>query len=120
MTEKPIQYDLYDGLPPHVDSDTSRQAAEQIEPSTGRLQGLVLDEIRDSGGHGRTDDELEVVLSLRHQTASARRRELVLKGLVRDSGRRRPTRSGRQAVVWLAGDEETPVDEGGVIPGWER
>jgi hypothetical protein len=101
MSGKPHQYDLYDGLPPHVDSDTSEEAAERIASETGRLQAMVLDEVRRSGGHGRTDDELEVALGLRHQTASARRRELVLKGLVEDSGRRRATRSGRKATVWV-------------------
>ncbi len=35
-----------------------------------------------------------------HQTVGARVRGLVLKGIVRDSGKTRLTRSGRKAVVW--------------------
>lgn len=53
-----------------------------------------------SGRNGATDDEMEAELGMRHQTVSARRRELVLKGLVRDSGSKRDTRSGRSATVW--------------------
>ena len=53
------------------------------------------------GSEGFTDDELEVRLELLHQTASARRRALVQKGLLVDSGETRPTRSGRQATVWV-------------------
>ena len=49
-----------------------------------------------------TDDEVEVVTGLRHQTASARVNELMRSRRVRDSGRRRKTRSGRRAIVWTA------------------
>lgn len=38
---------------------------------------------------------------LSHQTASARVRGLVLRGRVKDSGKRRDTRSGRKATVWI-------------------
>lgn len=37
---------------------------------------------------------------MRHQTASARVRELVLAGLIEDTGKRRKTRSGRGARVY--------------------
>lgn len=47
-----------------------------------------------------TCDEVEIVTGLKHQTASARIRELALKGLIKDSGKRRLTRSGRKAVVY--------------------
>jgi len=50
---------------------------------------------------GCTDDELEEWLDERHQTVSARRRELVLCGAVRDSGMKRKTRSGTLARVWV-------------------
>jgi hypothetical protein len=61
----------------------------------------VLDFIRSRGARGATDDEIEVVLGMRHQTASARRRGLVLKLYVSDSGAKRPTRSGSSAIVWV-------------------
>jgi hypothetical protein len=95
----------YYGQPPHeADSDTSEQAAQDIRPHAGRLRSLVLSAIRDAGRRGCTDEELEDRLRLPHQTVSARRRELVLRGWVRDSGaRRRNPRSGRSAAVWVAG-----------------
>ena len=93
-------YPLYGGAPPHEPVATSREAAVRIETEVGRLQGQVLDALRVRGAEGATDDELEVLLGLRHQTVSARRRELVLLGRVRPTGSR-PTRSGRRAKVWV-------------------
>ncbi len=90
------------GIPYVTGSDTSRAAAESIEPDLGRLLHLVLTQIRACGSNGATDDELEVTLGLPHQTVSARRRDLVLRDYVVDSGYRRTTRSGRGATVWVA------------------
>lgn len=83
-------------------SDTSKLAAESIAPKAGRLRASVLAEVRDRGVDGTTCDEVEVALSLRHQTASARIRELALNGSIVDTGRKRPTRSKRPAVVYCA------------------
>lgn len=92
-------------LVPHVKgSDTSRAAAESMEPHAGTLEAQVLIAIRASGSGGLTDDELEQLLGLSHQTTSARRRALVIRCLVKDSGARRPTRSGRGATVWIRAD----------------
>jgi len=88
-------------LAPHSDMDTSLAAARAIVPDLARLEALVLSVIKNSGG-GMTDYEIEQQTGLRHQTASARRRGLVLRSLVEDSGDRRPTDSGRYAVVWRA------------------
>ena len=101
-------YDLYDGTPPHeAGSSTSVAAARSITGAVGRLQALVLEVLVARGNIGATDDELEVRLGLKHQTVSARRRELVLKGLARNSGATRPTRSGRPAAVWVLGFDPT-------------
>src|SRR3989344_3615049 len=89
------------GVPFVAESDTSVAAAVSILPDLGRLEERVYGYIDTSLDHGRTDDELEVLAGLSHQTTSARRRTLVLKGLVQDSGRRRATRSGRKATVWV-------------------
>lgn len=66
-------------------------------------QQSVYDFIRARYEHGATDDEIEQGLDMRHQTASARRRELVLAGRVveRRTLPRRTTRSGRSAQVWM-------------------
>jgi Fic family protein len=55
----------------------------------------VISESRD----GLTCDEVEVLTGLKHQTASARIRELALLGVIQENGKR-PTRSGRNAVIW--------------------
>jgi GAF domain-containing protein len=86
---------------PHVDVETSREAAESMVPHFNRLEILVLNAIRARGAHGATDDELELMTGLSHQTASARRRTLVLKEAIHDSTQRRLTRSGRRAIVWV-------------------
>ena len=95
-------YPVTPGYVPH--SPTSREAAERIEPVAGTMRAKVLDVIRGRGAEGATDDEIQRVLDLSQNSARPRRRELELGGLVRDSGRTRPTRSGRQAAVWVEGD----------------
>ena len=89
-----------DGLPGHVkDSDTSTQAAVEIQDDVKTLREKVLRYI--ARRNGATCDEVEWNCRMRHQTASARIRELVKLGLIRDSGSRRNTRSRRPAVVWV-------------------
>ncbi len=90
---------LFDPPPPAVrDSTTSVAAGESMVGPAAFVRGRVLDHVRYFGG--ATCDQCEVDLGLRHQTASARIRELVQMGLIRDSGVTRKTRSGRAAVVW--------------------
>ena len=99
MTE---QYELYGGIPPHVrGSDTSIAAALSQLDSARTKEAAVWRLIRDAPD-GLTDDDAEHLTGWRHQTVSARRRGLVLRKLVTDSGRRRLTSSGRQATVWVA------------------
>lgn len=89
------------GQPPHVvGSDTSEAAAKSIKAQVPTMQRAVLDCIS-RGRDGRTCDEVEVWLSMSHQTASARIRDLVKAGAIVDSGQRRPTRSGRKAAVYV-------------------
>lgn len=105
LWEKSVKddYDLYDRIPPHVkDSDTSRAAAESQIPTVMSLQSLVLLRVLHAGRRGLTCDEIEEQMSGRHQTISARVRELVQLGRIRDLGLRRKTRSGRNARVYVA------------------
>ena len=83
-----------------AESDTSRAAAESIEPHLQYLQTVVLREYAHSP-QGLTCDDVERLTSLRHQTASARVKELRDMGKIVDSGRRAKTRSGRSAVVYV-------------------
>lgn len=93
------QCDLFNGRPPaQKHSVTSRQAAEAIKQAVPRLQAVVLADLA-ANGPG-TDEELLARTGLAPNTLRPRRVELVLKGLVRDSGRTRPTKSGRSAVLW--------------------
>lgn len=80
--------------------DTSLAAANSMVDMAAVLRTRVLAEIQQRGDRGATCDEIEVVLELRHQTASARIRELAIAVQVLDSGRKRLTRSQRRAVVW--------------------
>ncbi len=90
---------------PEAQSETSKQAAAAMLETADTLRAKVYRMIARANRLGATDDEIEVALGLRHQTASARRRELVLAGHVTDSGQRRATRSGRMAVVWVVGKQ---------------
>src|SRR5262249_7428356 len=82
--------------------DTSEAAAASLDDlALSRLRRMVLARIMACGVHGATCDEIEVTERLRHQSASARVGELVLGGLIADCGRRRRTRSGRPARVYV-------------------
>lgn len=89
-------------------SDTSEAAAHSVEQHVARLESMVLNAIAGSPG-GLTCDQIEEETGLSHQCASARVHCLNhKKQLIRDSGVRRPTRSGRGAVVWVANDKAQP------------
>lgn len=97
-----MQYDLFNGTPPHVASrETSLDAAIEIKDQITNLASMVFDFIKQRTFIGATCDEIEDKLKMSHQTASARVRELALKSVIKDSGARRKTRSGRKAIVWV-------------------
>lgn len=93
---------------PSVVADTSEAAAASLSGETlGRLRARVLAHFRDvqsdfdDGRYERsTADAVEAALNGRHQTISARVRELVQLGYLFDSGHRAATRSGRSARVY--------------------
>lgn len=93
---------------PHSDADTSHGAAVAAHEVAPKDRARVLSFIRSRRAEGAIDDEIEVALSLSHQTASARRRELVLAGLVAEAGKKRLTRSGSPAKVWSAVEPPAP------------
>lgn len=88
-------------LPFVKDSDTSKSAADSMMKIAPAQKAQVYDLIYITGEDGMTDDELEFALGAKHQTISARRRDLVIEGRVKDSGNRRKTRSDRWATVWV-------------------
>lgn len=78
-------------------TDTSAQAAASLGDVSG-LARICFDEIVLAGG--LTVYQLTQVLGREHQTVSARANDLMRKGWIVDSGIRRKTGSGRNAVVW--------------------
>lgn len=89
-------------LPPfQAHSATSREAAIEIYPKAGTLRASVYEALAQAGDAGLTDEQIGQQIRMGGNTVRPRRVELVEKGLVRDSGRRRETGSGRKAVVWV-------------------
>jgi len=88
-------------LPFVAGCQTSIDAAVSMESSAPTLREKVLEFIRHMDAHGATDEEMQEALELNPSTQRPRRRELVQRGLVEPSSRKRPTRSGRSATVWI-------------------
>jgi hypothetical protein len=96
--------ELYNGEAPSIlDSDTSVAAGKSIDREREALRWKCLRLIQEAGDHGRTCDEAEEITGARHQTISARVRELAQMGFIVDTGRRRATRSGRDARIYVLG-----------------
>ncbi len=98
------------GAPFTSGSDTSREAAESVAEVAGKIRRQVYRYIVSRGDDGTTDDAAEEVLDLKHTTYTARSGEVVKQGLVRDSGFRDKTRSGRNAALWVAVPEDEVED----------
>lgn len=97
------QHSLFGPAPKfQAHSDTSKAAAAEIETKARTLRGTVYSFLKISNLYGATDEELQIALGMNPSTERPRRIELVELGLVRDSGRKRNTKSGRKAVVWVA------------------
>ena len=92
----------YPDAPGHRNVDTSIAAADALAPKLGRLQRMAEDAIRDAGWLGLTADELAARLNMDRWSIQPRTSELKRKGLIRDSGQRRPNRTGKKAIVWTA------------------
>jgi predicted transcriptional regulator len=93
---------VYPDAPGYAPPQTSKDAAGSMKPKAAALRQRILAELQVRGSFGATCDELEGAMGLAHQTASARLREMALKGLIVDSEMKRATRSGRWAIVWHA------------------
>jgi hypothetical protein len=92
----------YPHQPGARDTDTSREAADAMQPHAARLQGMVLDAISDAGATGLTSEECAARLNLNPAAAQPRTTELRKLGRIKDSGARRRNRSGKNAIVWTA------------------
>jgi hypothetical protein len=77
--------------------DTSFEAAERVLPVSGTQRAKVFDALSLSG---LTDEEIGLVLKMNPSSVRPRRGELVNEGWVKDSGKRRKTDAGYNAIVW--------------------
>lgn len=93
---------IYPDAPGHRHVDTSIAAADDLAPKLGRLQRMARTAIRNAGGYGLTADELAANLAMDRYSVQPRTTELRRKGLIRDSGLRRPNATGKMAIVWIA------------------
>ena len=78
---------------------TSEEAA--VLTNSMRDRGRVYRFLKKRKKSGATDEEIEHGLCLLSNTARPRRHDLMRMGFVVDSGMRRETRSGRNAIVWI-------------------
>lgn len=81
-------------------SPTSTDAAEAIRPRIPQLMRQLLAALAAAGPEGLTDEELQVRTGMEGSSERPRRVKAVELGLVADTGRTRPARSGRRAVAW--------------------
>ena len=91
----------YPDAPGHRNVDTSIAAADALAQKLGRLQRMAETAIRNAGWFGLTADELAARLEMDRYSIQPRTSELRRKGLIRDSGQRRPNSTGKLAIVWI-------------------
>lgn len=94
-------YDLYGGEPPsQKHSDTSRKAANRIRHRIGPLHVEIIGFLT-TNPRGATDEEMQTGIPMPANTQRPRRVELTQMNRVVDSGRRKLTKSRREAVIWV-------------------
>jgi len=84
------------------DPKTSHQAAEDVKSKLPGLEARVLLSIRSAGDDGRNIFEVVTETGIPVQTCSPRLAPLRRKGLIADSGVRRPGGTGKAQIVWRA------------------
>ena len=83
--------------------DTSREAGEKAKEHSGKQRELIYFWIKwaaKTNAKGATADEISLLTDLPAQSISARINGLHKDGYVLDTGLRRKTRYGRNAIVW--------------------
>lgn len=97
---------------------TSRAAYLSLGPESRTQAARIYAGIIAAGPGGLTDEEGQLALGVRVQSYTARRNELAADGLIVDSGRTRPTTSGRAAIVWTVSTAATmPHDTADEVGG---
>lgn len=86
-------------VPAAASGDTRVAAFREADRETAQERVFALVSSRGEGGI--TCDEAEAETEGLHQSISPAFHALARKRRIRDSGRRRPTRTGRLAIVWV-------------------
>ncbi len=81
---------------------TSLEAFRKVLPKSQTDRARIFTYIKRWGDYGRTCQEVELKSGWPHQSVSARICELRKQKLIVDSGMKRKTLSGRNAIVWVA------------------
>jgi hypothetical protein len=132
MKEQPVEVSLYPLAPGHGGTDTSQQAAAEIESKADMLRKRCLAAVRRAPQHtpgvlqrgkapvvkttpatneagqpvGLTVREACELINEDNDNLNPRFSELRAAGLIRDSGVRRLNKhSGKKAVAWVPGDD---------------
>jgi predicted ArsR family transcriptional regulator len=77
---------------------TSIAAAQRVLPRTGSIRKKIYDYLQATGG--ATDEQIEDALHISGNSVRPSRGSLVNDGLVYDTGREHPTKSGNMAIIW--------------------
>ena len=85
--------------------DTSIAALESMKFVAPSLRERITKHYDVLGDAGATCEDVEKWFCGSHQTISSAMRTLQQRGVIVDSGRRRPTSSGRPAIVWVRAPE---------------
>lgn len=81
---------------------TSLSARRSVKaPVRASQRQKILGFIHAKGSDGATIEEIERGMKMSGNTVRPRRQELEEMGIVLDSGRRRKTEKGRNAIVWV-------------------
>lgn len=99
---------LFPDKPPHNRTDTSKLAADLMQPFVGKQRERVFEFIKSQAEHGATDEEIQDGLNMSGNSERPRRSRLVELGRVADSHNMRMTRSGRPATVWIVAPPDQP------------
>lgn len=86
---------------------TARLAALRAMPRSGTQRRKVLALIRRKGLYGATDEEMQEILGMHHNSQTPRRKELEEGDWIIDSGRTRQTLSDTPAIVWVLSENGT-------------
>lgn len=101
-------------LPTPRVADTTKAAADRMAPKAKSIRGAVLRFFVQRGAVGGTDDELFQFCDGPENSLRPRRGELTRMGYLEDSGKRRKTRAGCAARVWVYTGKTWNPDEVGI------